>query len=193
MRGGNIKGHIKNVMNFKKPAAWVTIISVLLVVALIFGFAVNKRSDTLNVANIVEAILTTEIDGWYPLIKGTPYYLNDKDINFITELINESSKKRILDEYKPTYGDLYKIYCTIRIVMAETNSASEGTYKLLFYNHKDWSIIHGESEYKLALVDPSGEKTWLLSYDTCYQFKSWLERYINRLISFEENIDLGES
>ncbi|NLM45802.1 MAG: hypothetical protein GX200_03255 [Firmicutes bacterium] len=180
---GNIKGRIKNVMNFKKPAAWVTAISVLFVVALSFGLAVNKCSVTLNAANVAEAILTTEIDGWYPLRKGTPYYLNDEEINFIIQLVNKSSKKPILAEYRPTYGNLYKTYCTIRIVMAGTNSAPEGTYRLQFYNHKDWSIIHGESEYKLALVDTSKDKMWQLSYDTCYQFRSWLERYINRLIS----------
>jgi len=177
---GNIKGRIKNVMNFKKPAAWVVIISVLFVVAFSVGFAVNKYSVTLNAANIAEAILTTEADGGYPLIKDTPYHLNDEEINFITELVNNSSKKPILDKYKPTYGDLYKTYCTIRIVMAGTNSASEGTYRLQLYNHKDWSIIHGESEYKLALVDTSSDKMWQLSYGTCYQFRSWLEQYFNR-------------
>jgi len=182
---GNIKGRIRNVMTFKKPAAWVFIISVLLVVALSFGLAVNKYSVALNAADISEAILTTEIDGWYPLKKGMPYYLNDNEINFIIELINKSSKKTILDEYKPTYGDLYKTYCTIRIVIAGTNSASEGTYRLQLYNHKDWSIIHGESEYKLALVDTNGDKMWQLSYDACCQFKSWLEQYLNRLTSSE--------
>ncbi|NLT15721.1 MAG: hypothetical protein GXY05_15450, partial [Clostridiales bacterium] len=38
---GNIKGRIKNVMNFKKPAAWVIVISVLLVAALSIAFASN--------------------------------------------------------------------------------------------------------------------------------------------------------
>jgi len=38
---GNIKERIKNVMNFKKPAAWVVAVSVLLVAALSIGFALN--------------------------------------------------------------------------------------------------------------------------------------------------------
>lgn len=42
---GNIKGRIKNVMNFKKPAAWVIAISVVLVVALSIGFATNRSSN----------------------------------------------------------------------------------------------------------------------------------------------------
>jgi beta-lactamase regulating signal transducer with metallopeptidase domain len=38
---GNIKGRIKNVMNFKKPAAWIIVVLVLLVVALSIGLAAN--------------------------------------------------------------------------------------------------------------------------------------------------------
>lgn len=47
---GNIKGRIKNVMNFKKPAAWVIAISVVLVATLSVGFAVN-RVDNANMDN----------------------------------------------------------------------------------------------------------------------------------------------
>jgi beta-lactamase regulating signal transducer with metallopeptidase domain len=39
---GNIKGRIKNILNFKKPAAWVIAVSVVLVVTLSIGFAANK-------------------------------------------------------------------------------------------------------------------------------------------------------
>ena len=41
---GNIKGRIKNVLNFKKPAAWVITVSVLLVAVLSIGFAANKSA-----------------------------------------------------------------------------------------------------------------------------------------------------
>lgn len=59
-----------------------------------------------------------------------------------------------------------------QFVMAGANGVPEGTYRLQLYNHKDWNILRGESEYKLALVDTDGNKMWQLSYDTCYQFKS---------------------
>jgi beta-lactamase regulating signal transducer with metallopeptidase domain len=189
---GNIKGRIQNIMNFKKPAAWVAIISVLIVAALSIGLAVNKSSVTLNAANIAEAILTADEDGWFSLVKGKPYKLNDNDIRFIIEFVNKSSKKPIMDEYKPTYGGPYETYCTIRIAMAGANGVSDGTYTLQFYHHDNWSIIHGESEYRLALVDTYGDKTWQLSYDACYQFKGWLEQYGNRSNSPEDNTDLGE-
>jgi len=39
---GDIKGRIKNILNFKKPAVWVIAISVMLVVALSVGLTVNR-------------------------------------------------------------------------------------------------------------------------------------------------------
>lgn len=39
---GNIRGRIKNVLNFKKPAPWIIIPSILLVAALCIGLSANK-------------------------------------------------------------------------------------------------------------------------------------------------------
>lgn len=43
---GNIKGRIRNVMNFKKPAAWGVAVSAVLVVTLSVGFAANRVDDS---------------------------------------------------------------------------------------------------------------------------------------------------
>ncbi len=42
---GNIKARIKNIMNFKKPAAWVIAVSIVVVAALSIGFASNGAVD----------------------------------------------------------------------------------------------------------------------------------------------------
>lgn len=42
---GNIKGRIKNVLNFRKPAAWVIAASVVIVIALSVGSAANKADS----------------------------------------------------------------------------------------------------------------------------------------------------
>jgi beta-lactamase regulating signal transducer with metallopeptidase domain len=42
---GDIKGRITNVMNFKKPAAWIIAVAVMLVVALSIGLAANGVID----------------------------------------------------------------------------------------------------------------------------------------------------
>ncbi len=42
---GNIKGRIKNVLNFRKPSAWVIVVAVALVLTLTVGFAANKADE----------------------------------------------------------------------------------------------------------------------------------------------------
>lgn len=42
---GNIKVRIRNVMNFRKPAAWVIVVSAMLVAALSIVFATNRPAD----------------------------------------------------------------------------------------------------------------------------------------------------
>lgn len=42
---GDTKGRIKNVLNYKKPAFWVVIISFLIVVVLGFGLATNQKTN----------------------------------------------------------------------------------------------------------------------------------------------------
>ncbi|WP_054874415.1 hypothetical protein [Oxobacter pfennigii] len=56
----------------------------------------------------------------------------------------------------------------------------DNTYhKLLFYNHKDWSITRGETEYKLALAYNDGKevKTWVLPYEKCLEVRKWAGEY----------------
>ncbi len=43
---GNVKGRIKNVLNFKKPAAWIIVAAVALVVVLSVGLAANRETST---------------------------------------------------------------------------------------------------------------------------------------------------
>lgn len=43
---GNIERRIKNVLNFKKPVAWVIIVAIIFVVVLSVGFATNRDNDT---------------------------------------------------------------------------------------------------------------------------------------------------
>jgi beta-lactamase regulating signal transducer with metallopeptidase domain len=42
---GNVGGRIKNVLNFKKPTAWLIVVSVALVVVLSIGLASNRAND----------------------------------------------------------------------------------------------------------------------------------------------------
>lgn len=57
---GNIKERIKNVMNFKKPANWVIAVSVVLVAALIIGFAANRTEGNKDRDSFSEALQAAE-------------------------------------------------------------------------------------------------------------------------------------
>lgn len=59
-----IKGRIKNIMNFKKPAVWVTVVLVLLVSALSIGFAVDQANVKILTAQAaLEAFSAENKDG----------------------------------------------------------------------------------------------------------------------------------
>ncbi|MCQ1530701.1 M56 family metallopeptidase [Lutispora saccharofermentans] len=60
---GNIKGRIKNVMNFKKPDAWVTAVSIVLVAALSVGFAANKTNGKVLTAQAALDAFSAEYKG----------------------------------------------------------------------------------------------------------------------------------
>ncbi|NLX91934.1 MAG: hypothetical protein GXZ07_10220 [Firmicutes bacterium] len=59
-----IKGRIKNIMNFKNPAVWVTVVLVLLVSALSIGFAVDQANVKILTAQAaLEAFSAENKDG----------------------------------------------------------------------------------------------------------------------------------
>lgn len=59
-----IRGRIKNIMNFKKPAVWVTVVLVLLVSALSIGFAVDQANVKILTAQAaLEAFSAKNKDG----------------------------------------------------------------------------------------------------------------------------------
>lgn len=89
---GNIKGRIKNVMNFKKPATWVIAVSVLLVAALSIGFAANKASDESTVP-ASEISLTVQPQNLVsPVIAGP--------VNISVPVTLEEPEKTLVDYFK---------------------------------------------------------------------------------------------
>lgn len=86
---GNIKRRIKNVLNFKKPAAWGITAAIIFVVVLSLGFATNRADDTeqdlsmLNIENIVK--LTYQMDEL--LVSRSPG--NNKSFNISAPAVAE--------------------------------------------------------------------------------------------------------
>ncbi len=82
---GNIKDRIKNVMNFKKPAAWVIIVSVVLVAALSIAFAANGIADTSTGANQTETMPLTDEELSY--FNGDEFF-NGEPINIRNQFMS---------------------------------------------------------------------------------------------------------
>ena len=64
----NIKERFKNILNYKKPAAWVVMVSVMLVIALIIGFTSNRLSPG-NLSDIGETNTIMTLDDVRALAK----------------------------------------------------------------------------------------------------------------------------
>ncbi len=86
---GNIKGRIKNVLNFKKPTAWVIVLSVALVAVLSVGFAANRTTpdnssdwDIYDFPNYLydRATLVTEAEVYPPSFEAINAKLTNKEM-----------------------------------------------------------------------------------------------------------------
>ncbi|HML37772.1 MAG TPA: M56 family metallopeptidase [Bacillota bacterium] len=96
---GNIKGRIKNILNFKKPEIWVIAVSVALVVVLCIGLTANKTSgENLVPADEIQAqIARADVnqDG-----KDESIYLDKSQIeaNSATLLVKDAGGSEIWSE-----------------------------------------------------------------------------------------------
>lgn len=52
----NTKGRIKNILNYKKPEFWVSIVTIIAIIAVSIGLLSNPKEDITNSPNIVESM-----------------------------------------------------------------------------------------------------------------------------------------
>lgn len=98
---GNIKGRIKNVLNFKKPAVWVIAVSVVLVAALSIGFAANRAENNeepdlslLNYKNL--AVSAYQMENLFVFAapgKSAPFYISARAAAEYLDEVNWTIKK----------------------------------------------------------------------------------------------------
>lgn len=130
-------------------------------------------------------------DGTPGFSMANAYPLDENDRRFILGIINGAQRMRIADEDNgPTYGWRHPVYFTIKTDL-KTKADGEGiSYRLMLYNRKDWSVLHGETEYKLALARSSNgnnEELWELPQRNCEQVRKWRAQLQYGGISFEDN------
>lgn len=177
---GNIKGRIKNVMNFKKPAAWVIAVSVVLVAALSIGFAANRAENNeetdlslLNYKNLstiayqMENLFVSAAPG-----KSAPFYISARAAAEYLDEVNWTIKK--MDSPLELSPD-------IRIEWSEEHELrfyeSEPLLAMVNLNEqwRYYNIGEGDYEKMLALLDtasidvsPGDYKPALMVNDTVY-------------------------
>ncbi|HBN85194.1 MAG TPA: hypothetical protein DDZ89_15275 [Clostridiales bacterium] len=86
---GDIKGRIKNIMNFKKPRIWIIGVSVILVVVLSIGLATNglKKIELPQADSILSMELEQVVDGES---KGSVVITDQVEINDILYAISDA-------------------------------------------------------------------------------------------------------
>ncbi len=148
--------------------ASIILVLVLLSAAIILIARPHARCPELVLENIENMILTAEF-GY-----DKPEFVIDRDEwSVVMDLINTARRSYISEQYRPTYGEMYPVHYTLTI--SANDKGERKTYSLLLYHHKDWDLLHGEYEYKLALTcsDEDGKsEIWGLPYDECMQLKA---------------------
>jgi hypothetical protein len=123
---GNIKGRIKNVLNFKKPAAWVVAVSVLLVTALSIGSAVNG------------AAYASDTDGYKSLFRARFSELRKMGLHFtVQSCMNQEGEPEFNDGNAGFYKCAhYNSRDELRLALSElyTEPLAQGYYTLLDSN-----------------------------------------------------------
>ncbi len=175
---GSVKSRIKNVLNWKKPALWLTVAAIIICIAVIAICGTNPR------------VLISMSDVSSVYAKGEAVSANAK-AELIT-LINEHSKT-VYRKAPESVG-----FADSRAVI---NCADGSSYTVHHWYCSGFSFNpahYGEDDYYtiLSRLDADGkvEKSWKMEYDFDDQFLSWLEVHsVANIYPFDSAFTLSEN
>lgn len=104
---GDTKGRIKNVLNYKKPAFWVVVVSVVAVICLAVGLMTNQNDEEIGFGGINAVILEIDEENQTMTVEGIDEnsVIGDRCIltwgedPFITVATNSGPKRLSLDDF----------------------------------------------------------------------------------------------
>lgn len=147
---GDIKGRIKNVMYYKKPAFWVVIVALITVIIVVTGLVANPHTNkasmqwakNLRISDVekIELLVMPSSENKHNRL------LDDSEFDDIIELINESSGKYIKNP-EELAGESITYYITL----------TDGTRHYVCNNGNSYLIIDGDY-YEAGY-------NWLYSWD----------------------------
>ncbi|WP_027398420.1 M56 family metallopeptidase [Anaerovorax odorimutans] len=143
---GNVRGRIKNVLNYKKPRFWVFAVVIIAVVAISIGLVANpKQSDTIQ----LEDTVAESPSGIPEAVYHTEY--NRVKIEFLSDMMGFKP----VNEFETTDSKIVEfIDSTLRISLTPTKE------KDLNNNHTN--------QYMIKLSNKIGGNSCKLYYDTLY-------------------------
>lgn len=175
---GSVKSRIKNVLNWKKPALWLTAAAIIICIAVIAICGTNPR------------VLISMSDVSSVYAKGEEMSANAK-AELIT-LINEHSKT-VYRKAPESVG-----FADSRAII---NCEDGSSYTVHHWYCSGFSFNpahYGEDDYYtiLSRLDADGkvEKSWKMEYDFDAQFLSWLEVHsVANIYPFDSAFTLSEN
>lgn len=157
---GDTKGRIKNVLNYKKPAFWMVVIAVFVVVALCLGLMANpKSSTTFNGSSYrVEEILYQEpMYSFGYTLDTAPHYSISSDYQLYSKQVTdedwvmhdglyryEISRQDLYALFNPLYNDVReRIDQSKLIYRADTNDDNQTFYLVIQLKNGDVLLAIG--------------------------------------------------
>ncbi|MGI6752545.1 MAG: M56 family metallopeptidase [Anaerovoracaceae bacterium] len=185
---GNVKGRIKNVMNYKKPTFWVVVIAIILVVVLAIGLSTNPI-NTAKVTNLSEDELAyfngdSFFNGDYLNIHNqflSSLYDKPADINLfelfycgsgLDETITEDELMAVMEKFEMTM-DLDNLPCpceknssrNMDKILKEymnitlTDTNQVGLEDFVYLSDYDaYYFFHGDTNYRSNINFSNGER-----------------------------------
>lgn len=146
----NVKSRIKNVLYFKKPAAWVIMVSLLVVIPFTVGFSLNTDSSA-NGQKIIDSVDSKEVISIGVLAASSYQALLVEDsgnIGVVIDLIKSLAIQKMYFPINNTSGQLvqYELYCESDKVIVI------GIYKSHIVINGQWYIANVEICNQLSVL-----------------------------------------
>ncbi|MDD4592858.1 MAG: M56 family metallopeptidase [Parabacteroides sp.] len=159
---GNVKGRIKNVLNYKKPRFWVIVLAVIIAIAVGIGLLANP--DSLNPGSLVKGDINPSMPrliAGYMVIEGNLLYLDE------VEILTREDTERI-EELELELGENITTPSGYHIYNADTEKQAFEITKETTYTFYDYSFLFLEDGVDDRLYTTSKKEEFTLHLNKSY-------------------------
>jgi len=150
----NVKSRVGNVLNFKKPAIWIIIVSLLVVVAFSIGFASNRATENFNRPNLNHPMAYEEVVfSEFGIGVIFPYEYSGKYMTFANEdsirVVHTATHALLSERFSQlngydsdyTFGTLFTIY---RMALADESFEFMRSNSVLLFEDGEYAFLFME-------------------------------------------------